>query len=78
MRKIAVLLTAAFALLLVTTLGFQADATIGSGTQGLPIAAKTFSPLDRVSCRTRGPMCPLGYNAALPALALLVYALPLG
>lgn len=62
MRKIAVLLTTAFALLLVTTLGFQADATIGSGTQGLPIAAKTFSPLDRVSCRTRGPMCPLGYT----------------
>lgn len=62
MRRIALLLTTAFALLIVSALGFQADATVGSGTLGLPMAAKSYSPVDQVSCRTRGPLCPLGYT----------------
>ena len=49
MRKIALLLTMAFALLVAGALGFEADATVGSGTQGLPTAAKNFSPIDRVA-----------------------------
>ena len=62
MRKIALLLTTAFVLLLAGALGFQADATVGSGTQGLPTAAKDFSPVDRVACRFAGPSCPVGYT----------------
>ena len=62
MRKIALLLTMAFALLVAGALGFEADATVGSGTQGLPTAAKNFSPIDRVACRFAGPMCPEGYT----------------
>lgn len=62
MRKIAITLAAAAAVLLAGAYGFHADATVGSGTLGLPIAAKNFSPVDRVSCRTKGPLCPLGYT----------------
>ena len=60
MRKIALLLTMAFALLVAGGLGFQADAAVGSGTQGLRGAVKNFSPIDRVACRFAGPMCPEG------------------
>lgn len=62
MRKIAIVLGAAFALLLAGSLGFQADATVGSGTLGLPMASKDYSPIDRVSCRFAGPLCPVGYT----------------
>ncbi len=62
MRKIAILLTAVFALVLAGSLGFEADATVGSGTQGLPTAAKTYSPIDQVSCGFTGPTCPVGYT----------------
>jgi hypothetical protein len=62
MRRFAILLTAAFALLLAGMLGFQADATVGSGTLGLPAAAKDYSPIDTVSCRWKGPLCPAGYT----------------
>jgi hypothetical protein len=62
MRKIAILFGVAFALVLAGGLGFQADATVGSGTLGLPMAAKNYSPIDRVACRFAGPMCPEGYT----------------
>ncbi|MGH6736858.1 MAG: hypothetical protein ACRECX_12415 [Methyloceanibacter sp.] len=62
MRKLLILFAAAFALLLAGALGFQAEATVGGGTQGLPAAAKNYSPVDQVSCRTAGPLCPLGYT----------------
>lgn len=62
MRKIAILLGATVALLLAGGLNFQADATVGSGTLGLPIAAKNYSPIDRVACRFAGPTCPVGYT----------------
>jgi len=54
MRKIAILLTAVFALVLAGSFGFEADATVGSGTQGLPRAAKTYSPIDQVSAALPG------------------------
>jgi len=62
MRRIALLLITAVTLLLAGSLGFHAEATIGSGTQGLPSAAKAFSPVDRVACRFAGPLCPAGYT----------------
>jgi hypothetical protein len=62
MRKIVILLTATFALLLAGALGFQADATVGLGTQGLPTAAKNYSPIDKVACRFSGPTCPAGWT----------------
>lgn len=68
----------AFALLIAGVLGHQADATMGPGTQGLPSAAKTFSPVDRVACRFAGPICPAGYTRICPPLKVLVCPLPLG
>ena len=62
MRKFAILLTAAFALLLAGALGFQADATVGSGTHGLPMIAKDYSPIEQVACKFTGPTCPVGYT----------------
>jgi hypothetical protein len=62
MRKIAILLTAVFAFVLAGALGFEADATVGSGTQGLPRAAKAYAPIDQVACRFDGPTCPVGYT----------------
>jgi len=62
MRKFAITLAAAAAVLLAGAFTYSADATLGSGTLGLPMAAKDYSPVDRVSCRTAGPLCPLGYT----------------
>jgi len=62
MRKFAITLAAAAAVLLAGAFAFNADATLGSGTLGLPMAAKNYSPVDTVSCRTKGPLCPLGYT----------------
>ena len=62
MRKITLVLAAAFALLVAGSFSFEADATVGSGTLGLPIAAKNYSPIDRVACRVAGPLCPAGYT----------------
>jgi len=62
MRRFAILLTAAFALLLAGALGFQANATVGSGTHGLPMIAKDYSPIEQVACKFTGPTCPVGYT----------------
>jgi len=51
MRKIAILLTAAFAVLLVGMLGFEADATVGTGGHSLPLVAKDYSPVEKAACR---------------------------
>jgi hypothetical protein len=62
MRKAAIMLTAAAAMLLAGALAFNADATVGSGTLGLPTVAKDYSPIDQVACRFAGPLCPAGYT----------------
>jgi hypothetical protein len=62
MRRFAILLTAAFALLLAGALGFQANATVGSGTHGLPMIAKDYSPIEQAACKFTGPTCPVGYT----------------
>jgi len=77
MRKIAILLTAAFALLLVGMLGFQADATVGTGAHSLPLVAKDYSPVekDRLPVH-RGVRGGTDFGVP-PVLALLVRPLPL-
>lgn len=62
MRKAAIMFGAAAALLLVGSFAFEADATTGAGTLGLPAAAKNFSPVNQVACKMAGPTCPVGYT----------------
>jgi hypothetical protein len=62
MRKVVLTLAAAGALLFVGAHGFQADATVGSGTHALPMPAKDDSPIDQVACKFAGPTCPIGYT----------------
>jgi hypothetical protein len=58
MRKIALAIAAAALMLLAGAL--TAEAMTGSGTFGLRSTAKNFSPIDTVSCRWAGPVCPRG------------------
>jgi hypothetical protein len=51
MRKIAILLTAAFALLLVGMLSFQADAMVGTGAHSLLLVTKDYSPVEKMACQ---------------------------
>lgn len=62
MRKIAITLSVAAAVLFAGAIAFKADATsLRSGTSGLPAATKNFSPLQETACRGWGPMCPPGW-----------------
>lgn len=62
MRRVAIMLGAAVALLLVGVYAFEADAGAGAGTLGLPAAAKNFSPVNQVACKIAGPTCRIGYT----------------
>jgi hypothetical protein len=62
MRKVAILLTAALALTLAGAFAYQADATTGAATLGLPSVAKNYSLVDQVACKFAGPTCPIGYT----------------
>ena len=62
MRKVVIAFAAAVSLLLAGAYAFNAQATTGAGTLGLPAAAKNYSPVDQVACRFSGPTCPAGYT----------------
>ena len=58
MRNVAFAFAAAALMLLAGALA--AEAMTGSGTLGLRSAAKNYSPIDTVACRSVGPICGLG------------------
>ena len=58
MRKNLVLI--ATAALLVGGTAFEANATMGVGTESLPAQAKFYSPIEKASCSGRGLFCPAG------------------
>lgn len=60
MRRVAIMLTAAIALVLAGAYAFEADAGAGAGTLGLPAVAKNYSPV--IACKMAGPTCPIGYT----------------
>jgi hypothetical protein len=62
MRKVLIAFAGAASLLLAGAYAFDADATAGAGTLGLPAVAKHYSEIDRVACKFRGPSCPIGYT----------------
>jgi hypothetical protein len=63
MRKIAITLGVAAAVLVAGGLAWKADATaVKSGTSGLPAATKNYSPVEQTGCRGWGPMCPPGWT----------------
>jgi hypothetical protein len=62
MRKLVIALVATAAMLFAGSVMWKADATTGTGTQGLPATAKDYSLVDTVACRFSGPTCPIGYT----------------
>ena len=72
MRKLIILLAAAAAILAVGTVAFEANATIGAGTQGLPAGAKPYSQIEKVSCGDQGMFCPKGATLQCDPLCVCV------
>ena len=63
MRKFAVAIGLAAAVLLAGGVAWQAEAAgWRSGTLALPGAAKNYSPIDEVACRGWGRYCPPGFH----------------
>jgi len=63
MRKLAIALGVAAAMILAGGLAWKAEATnFRSGTVDLPGLAKNYSPIEKAGCRGWGPMCPPGYK----------------
>jgi hypothetical protein len=62
MRRVAIMLTAAIALVLAGAYAFEADAGAGAGTLGLPALAKNYSPVNQAACKMKGPTCDYGYT----------------
>jgi hypothetical protein len=60
MRKNLMMLIAAASLFGVASSAFEANATIGAGTEGLSVPAKSYSPIETASCSGRGLFCPAG------------------
>jgi hypothetical protein len=77
MRKVVLTLAAAGALLFVGAHGFQADATVGSGTHALPMPAKDDFAYRSSRLQVRRTDLPDRLHAGMPAVEVLVRALPL-
>lgn len=62
MRKLAVALGVAAAVLLAGGVAWKAEATSWkSATVNLPTAAKNYSPIEKTACRGWGRYCPPGF-----------------
>ena len=63
MRKVAIALSVAAAVLFAGGIAWKADATTWrSGTLNLPSAAKNYSPIENAACYGWGAHCPPGYH----------------
>jgi hypothetical protein len=60
MSKKLMMLIAAAALLSVGTSAFEANATMGSGTETLSARARSYSPIEKASCNGQGLFCHAG------------------
>jgi hypothetical protein len=60
MRRLVIVLSGTLAVLVAGALAFDADATIGGGSQGLPAGTKSLSLIEKVDCRSQGWFCPTG------------------
>lgn len=63
MRKRSVVLTAATAVLLLTSLAWRAEAAT-SNASTIPNAARNFSPVHPAACQGFGRWCPPGFVRA--------------
>jgi hypothetical protein len=62
MRKLAIALGVAAAMVFAGGLAWKADATpLKTGTLNLPSAAKNYSPVEPAACYGWGRFCPPGY-----------------
>jgi hypothetical protein len=63
MRKLAMALGIAAAMVLAGGVAWKAEATsLKSGTVNLPGVAKNYSPVQQTACRGWGAFCPPGYT----------------
>jgi len=60
MRKNLMVLIAPAALLAVGSSAFEANATMGVGTESLLARAKSYSPIETASCNGQGLFCHAG------------------
>jgi hypothetical protein len=56
MRKVVIIL----ATMLIGVVASEAHATLGSGTQALPAAAKSYSQVEEAACDSQGMFCRPG------------------
>jgi hypothetical protein len=62
MRTKLIMLSLAAALIAVGGVAFEANATIGVGTESLSAPAKSYSPIETGSCNGQGLFCHAGYT----------------
>jgi hypothetical protein len=60
MRNKLIVLTLTASLLVVGGAAFEAKATVGGGTKSLFTHAKSYSPIEKVSCNSQGLFCKAG------------------
>jgi hypothetical protein len=60
MRNKVNILAVTAALLVVGGIAFEANATMGAGTEGLSAGAKSYSPVENASCTGDGLFCHKG------------------
>ena len=70
MRKLSVTFAAAAAVLLVSSLAWNADAQTSRGAANIPPESQDFSPIQQANCGGPGPYCPTGLvHAAVRTVA---------
>ena len=62
MRTKLIMLSLTAALIAVGGVAFEANATMGVGTESLSARAKSYSPIERASCNGQGLFCHAGYT----------------
>jgi hypothetical protein len=60
MRNTVIIFAAAAALSVIAGVAFEANATIGAGTEGLPAEAKSYSQVEKTNCNDQGLFCRKG------------------
>jgi hypothetical protein len=60
MRTKLIMLSLAAALIAIGGVAFEANATMGAGTESLLAPAKSYSPIEKASCNGRGLFCQAG------------------
>jgi hypothetical protein len=77
MRTKLIMLSLAAALIAIGGVAFEANATMGAGTESLLAPAKSYSPIEKASCNGRGLFCQAGPLCSASRYAFVCRAPPL-